>query len=497
MSVDDSVGDHTDDSPAHLDDWEIELRSALEGTEYDADLGVGLAKDAQRLATGELTEAQFRERYDDDVITNLENEDFFELLGAEDADLEIVDDLRAAGGTFLDGLNGVSGNSDTSRREVMKKMSAGAAFLGLGALTAADDGRDPQAAMAAQDDEGGNDTQFGMVIDLERCDGCLGCVEGCYEENNLRAGANWMYVLNYKDEENQRTAEDPGRLVRPCQHCSEAPCEQVCPTTARHTRPEDGLVLTDYDICIGCRYCQVGCPYGVNYFAWDPPRVDEEQHLEENNDHVYDNRDQRVDMRPPRGVMGKCTMCPSRQDGNMGEEAVGTVACMDACDEMGMSAIHFGDLNDPESRPNQYIRHRTAHSRGELEDLDEEGVEVYDDDDDGGVLPGPAPGDDDYDDVPEWLSSNIPSSETGVSTFRLLEEMDTKPNVIYLGDEPGPNAEQLSQEEVEEEAPGYTISYEQLNERSALAMTEPDDHEIVDDRKDVLDESTIGGGIGQ
>ena len=489
MSVDDSVGTNVDDSAAHLDDWETEIRSALEGTEYDADLGVELAKDAQRLAAGEITEAQFRENYDEDILANLESENFFELVSADD-ELEVVEDLRNAGGTFLDALNGLNGSSDASRREVMKKMSAGAAFLGLGALTVSDDGRNAEAAMAAQEDETERDTQYGMVIDLERCDGCLGCVEGCYDENDLRPGANWMYVLNYKDEDNHKTVDDPGRLIRPCQHCSEAACEQVCPTTARHTRPEDGLVLTDYDVCIGCRYCQVGCPYGVNYFAWDSPPVDEDEHMEENHDHIYDNRDQRVDMRPPRGVMGKCTMCPTRQDGGMGEEAVDTVACMDACDAMGMSAIHFGDLKDPESRPNQYIRHRLAHSSQDLDDLEEEGVDIHGDDNDGGDLPGEI-GDDE---MPEWLTSSIQTSETGASTFRLLEEMGTKPNIIYIGDEPGPNAEQLTEEEVEEHTPGYTWTYEQLNE--SPYFTDPDEHEIVDNRKDVLDDQTIGGGLG-
>ncbi|MHC3438380.1 4Fe-4S ferredoxin N-terminal domain-containing protein [Natrialbaceae archaeon A-gly3] len=493
MSVDDSVG-NVDDSLAHHDDWEAEIRSALEGTEYDADLGVELAMDAQQLAAGEITESEFRETYDEDIVANLESENFFEHVGSEETELEMVEDLRTAGGTFLEALNGVSGNSDASRREVMKKMSAGAAFLGLGALTVADDGGDARAAMAAQDGETDRDTQYGMVIDLERCDGCLGCVEGCYDENNLRPGANWMYALSYKDEDNHKTAENPGRLVRPCQHCSEAACEQVCPTTARHTRPEDGLVLTDYDVCIGCRYCQVGCPYGVNYFAWDAPEMDEDEHLEENHDHVYDNRDQRVDMRPPRGVMGKCTMCPTRQDGNMGEEAVGTVACMDACDAMGMSAIHFGDLKDPESRPNQYIRHRLNHSRQELEELEDDGVEVHGDGNDGGNLPGASPTDDAADDQPDWLTSNIQTSETGASTFRLLEEMGTKPNIIYIGDEPGPNAEELTEEEYDEEAPVYDWSYRQANEQGVLL--DSDEHEIVSNRKEVLDEETIGGGLG-
>jgi hypothetical protein len=88
--------------------------------------------------------------------------------------------------------------------------------------------------------------------------------------------------------------------------------------------------------------------------------LDEEerhQQLSEANDHVYDHRGKWADSRPPQGVMGKCTMCPSRQDEHT-DNPRGTVACMDACDSQGMSAIHFGDLDDPESRPNEYLRQR-------------------------------------------------------------------------------------------------------------------------------------------
>jgi len=88
-----------------------------------------------------------------------------------------------------------------------------------------------------------------------------------------------MYVLAFEDgnvespePDNYESVHDFNFLVRPCQHCTDAPCEKVCPTTARHTRDRGGLVLTDYEVCIGCRYCQVACPYGVNYFQWGTGR---------------------------------------------------------------------------------------------------------------------------------------------------------------------------------------------------------------------------------
>ena len=187
-------------------------------------------------------------------------------------------------------------------------------------------------------------------------------------------------------------------------------------------------MLTDYDICIGCRYCQVACPYGVNYFQWGEPDVPLE---DVPDDHTHDERGRWVDSRPEKGMMGKCTMCPTRQDGLMGEEKVGTTACEEAC---AMDAIHFGDMNDPESAPNQHLEaYREQHPNDQS----------------------------DFPDRPEDT----------VGTFRLLEELGTDPNVVYVGNEPGRNAEQV-------EGP---VSYEDMG--------------IVDNRKEeVLDEATIGGG---
>jgi Fe-S-cluster-containing dehydrogenase component len=160
-------------------------------------------------------------------------------------------------------------------------------------------------------------------------------------------------------------------------------------------------VLTNYETCIGCRYCQVACPYGVNYFQWGDPDVEmgELEHLDmtpdqvrnldpgegeeyggetyaaegserlnelqDANDHVYDGRGWWVDSRPPIGTMGKCTFCPSRQDNTTGDTAdseKGSVACQDACDAQGMSAIHFGDLDaevgDDYDRAVRYLEER-------------------------------------------------------------------------------------------------------------------------------------------
>ncbi|MCQ8846830.1 hypothetical protein NQT76_53605, partial [Klebsiella sp. KJ_S1] len=103
-------------------------------------------------------------------------------------------------GTFSSMLDKFDGDGDEGRRDVMKKMGAGAAFLGMGAWGASDDG--PQASTAAaqeEEEDDGEGLQWGMTIDLEQCDGCLSCMSACGTENNVDQGVNWMYVLDYED----------------------------------------------------------------------------------------------------------------------------------------------------------------------------------------------------------------------------------------------------------------------------------------------------------
>lgn len=438
------------------EDWENEMREMLDDTEYDTDLGLEMAEDAQKLIRGELTEEEFYSQHHDAVVDEFGEDDRPMVDKFKDDDV----DLKPRSG-FWDAMKKYvsDDNGEIDRRDVMKKMGAGAAFLGLGMGT--QDNLDGDGPTAEAVDHGGDDDdegmQYGMVIDLERCDGCLQCVLGCMEENNTSEGANWMYVFAYEDEKSGQE----NLLVRPCQHCTNPPCEQVCPVHARHKREDDGLVLTDYETCIGCRYCQVACPYGVNYFQWGEPdvpydelqtagmsppearsmekeeRVDE---LREGNDHTIDERGRWTDSRPPRGTMGKCTFCPTRQDGILGEDRVGTVACMDACDTAGMKAIHFGDMNDPESRPNRYLKRRA-------EQEFEQDTEFED------------PQEDYEETVTPWGK---------LSAFKLLEEQGTQPNIIYLGNQPGAHAKQV-------EGP---VSYEDVGK--------------VDRRYDVTQEGTVG-----
>ncbi|WP_080508363.1 4Fe-4S ferredoxin N-terminal domain-containing protein [Haloparvum sedimenti] len=427
MSTDDDIDTPPDDEERH--------RRLLDETDYDTDLGLELARDAQRVTAGELSEAAFYRRYHDRIVEEFEMDDREidlpdpdALAAGEGGDGGVGDGSGDAGG-FLDrlgdALEGFDPDDGESRRSVMKKGAAAGALAlgGLGSTGGAGPG-DGTAAGAAGSGEEGDGTRWGMTINLNNCDGCLACMVACDQEHNLSRGANWMYVFAFEDE-NQ--GEETNFLPRTCQHCTDSPCTKVCPVGARHTREEDGLVLTDYDICIGCRYCEVSCPYGVNYFQWGEPDVPES---EIDDDHQIDDRGRWVGSRPPEGVMGKCTFCVDRQDGQMGEEKIGTTACEEACT---MDAIHFGDLNDPESPPNRHLR--------------------------------------EYRESQENDRSDYPNrKEHTVSTFQLLEERGTDPNVTFVGNAPSQDARQVD----------GPVTYEEMG--------------LTDNRKEVLDQGAEAAG---
>lgn len=212
--------------------------------------------------------------------------------------------------------------------------------------------------------------RWGMVIDLARCTGCRACVVACKVENNTQANVFWMYVFRKEEGKypNVRITFTP----RPCMHCDNPPCVKVCPVGARHKR-EDGLVLTDFNRCIGCRYCQVACPYGVNYFNWKSPTDNQYYNWKGNEgSHMY-GKGSVMDFTggaiPPYknpdfkktygkekrlvagsgyyvGVIEKCTFCVHRLE--KGRKP----ACVETCPAF---ALHFGDLDDPNSEVSKLI----------------------------------------------------------------------------------------------------------------------------------------------
>ncbi len=219
-------------------------------------------------------------------------------------------------------------------------------------------------------------TRYAMAVDLDRCQGCRACVEACKIENNTPSSVFWMYV--FRLEEGEYPDTQITFLPRPCQHCANAPCVKVCPTGARFTN-DDGIVLTDYDRCIGCRYCEVACPYGVNYFNWRHPedafadyQIDfGDAEVAEatggfippyrNPDHDGPHgKEQRVTSGSAhmKGVIEKCTFCVHRVDKGM------VPACVETCP---VGALVFGDTDNAESPISTFLRGREHYRL--LEDL--------------------------------------------------------------------------------------------------------------------------------
>jgi Fe-S-cluster-containing dehydrogenase component len=186
--------------------------------------------------------------------------------------------------------------------------------------------------------------EWRMVIDLSECIGCGYCVRACQAVNNVPEDEmRWNIVFPERTELGQEFY-----MNRPCQHCQEAPCTRVCPVGATWVRP-DGIVAMDYDRCIGCRYCQVACPYDVRRFNWKVAP----------SENAYIPKWGTPEVEPrPRGVVEKCTFCVHRVDRGISEgltpgiDPAATPACVAVCP---VGARIFGDANDPQSPFSKYL----------------------------------------------------------------------------------------------------------------------------------------------
>jgi molybdopterin-containing oxidoreductase family iron-sulfur binding subunit len=208
-----------------------------------------------------------------------------------------------------------------------------------------------------------NKPQWAMVIDLDRCTGCEACVVACRVENNIPTvgpeeaakgrSINWIRVERYFE------GEFPDVKVKfmpvLCQHCEEAPCEPVCPVYATY-RTDEGLNAQVYNRCVGTRYCANNCPYTVRFFNFFNPVWDAPLEKALNPE---------VTVRT-RGVMEKCTFCIQRihkgedkakDEGRPVRDGDVVPACVQTCQT---KAMYFGNIADPESEVSRLSKSNRA-----------------------------------------------------------------------------------------------------------------------------------------
>ncbi len=107
--------------------------------------------------------------------------------------------------------------------------------------------------------------QLGFSFDISRCSGCMACMAACFDQNDMPAnGSSFRHVS--KIERGAYPSVNIGYVSLSCMHCGEAPCIAVCPVGAPSKRPEDGIVVINRDLCIGCHACAAVCPFGAPQF---------------------------------------------------------------------------------------------------------------------------------------------------------------------------------------------------------------------------------------
>jgi Fe-S-cluster-containing dehydrogenase component len=188
------------------------------------------------------------------------------------------------------------------------------------------------------------DVLYGYAFNVSKCRGYMDCIRGCMNENNQDRRSDMAYIrihehetgnMDFSEASDTFFHEVPAAghfyMGTQCFHCQNPPCVDVCPVKATWMEP-DGIVVVDYNWCIGCRYCMAACPYDARHFNWAEPEVPEDELNP--NQHYLGNRLRK------KGVVEKCTFCiqRSRQGKNP--------ACVEACPT---GARVFGNLLDPDS----------------------------------------------------------------------------------------------------------------------------------------------------
>ena len=235
---------------------------------------------------------------------------------------------------------------------------------------------------------------WNMSIDLNKCNGCGACVIACHAENNVpvvgkeevrkNRDMHWLRIDRYYSSdmnkdlaseqglgaiEMYKLMEEPSNsenlevVFQPvmCQHCNQAPCENVCPVAAT-THSNEGLNQMTYNRCIGTRYCLNNCPYKVRRFNWFNYKDNDDFDFNMNDDLGKMVLNPDVTVRA-RGVMEKCSMCiqniqktklDAKKERRKVRDGEVNCACETACDT---GAIVFGDALDKKSKISKEKKH--------------------------------------------------------------------------------------------------------------------------------------------
>ena len=197
---------------------------------------------------------------------------------------------------------------------------------------------------------------FGYALNISKCKGYRDCVQGCIRENNQGRDSQVQYIRVLQMDKGSMDLEksehyyDPaavpvaGKFYLPvqCMQCDNPPCVKACPVQATWKDP-DGIVVIDYDWCIGCRYCMAACPYWARHFNWTEPQIPANELNPVTN--YIGNRPR------PKGVVEKCHFCTQRT--RKGRQP----ACMEACPT---GARVFGNLLDPNSEIRYILENKTV-----------------------------------------------------------------------------------------------------------------------------------------
>ncbi len=194
---------------------------------------------------------------------------------------------------------------------------------------------------------------YGYAFNISKCQGYMDCVQACKKENNQDRASDMAYIrihelkkgsMDFAEADDAFVHQVPAAghfyLGTQCFHCQNPPCVDVCPTKATWME-KDGIVVVDYNWCIGCRYCIAACPYDARRFNWSEPVVPKDE--VNPNQHYLGNRLRQ------KGVVEKCTFCIQRS------RAGQNPACVEACPT---GARIFGNLLDPDSEIRWVLKHK-------------------------------------------------------------------------------------------------------------------------------------------